>query len=1176
MYNYPGQQPMQSQQTGYNQYGQQPQGAQGSNYGVQQQATGYPMQNGQQQTGGAPQYGYTAQPTGQGFQQLSQQQTGYIPQQQQQQVPQPQQTQQAPQQQQQQASNANDGVIPPGKQAIFQPSGQLTNNVVTLSFLSAQDKASYEQLFKSNVPAGEQALSGAAARDILMMSNLPPSTLGEVWQLADTTKSGSLVYPEFALAMYLCSLVLQGQAVPQALPENIKKEVEKGVDWIAFHVPDKSSSTSVIQGVTNSTGAQLNTSSTSTLPTTSQQTSSAFQASQTSLPRQQTGYNPAGQTQNTGYAPALQSQTTGYTPTLQAQTTGYTPTVQAQTTGYTPTVQAQTTGYTSGLQAQTTGYTPTVQAQTTGYTPTIQAQTTGYTPALQAQSTGFNSSVQPQSTGFNSQVQPQSTGYTAPLTSQTTGYAAAPLTGQTTGYAPALTAQPTGRPGEWGFINAPGALPGLDKFTTQFMPQPGQQNFTSAGLEGNAKVEWAISKEEKRIYDKIFSEWDTERKGTIGGDVAIKVLSQSGLPQHDLESIWTLSDPGNKGKLDRDEFAVAMHLIYRRLNNYPIPTRLPPELIPPSSQNFSDSVSQVKSFLRASSASNDNSLSSVSYMKNRSFKTSSNQALKKDATVFKNDDDAMVYRSSARHRSSRNKEKDAEEKPKETASTRLSLSELRKKVHEKQILLDAIDARDEEEYDHVQEIQDKDQTAIEELKQKILNVQKEINTFPPLPETSSTSKKDIERTLYSQRTKIPKLVADVRATENEIAALKLKLFTANAERNNPGSTIVGTGPNGEITESDRRKAKNRAMLKARMASLTGKSASSEGGFEEFESQFNAEAEKVNSERDRALQAMKDIEDSCDQIARDAESGLRGVTSDNLGVETHPERERTRWEDGAGVEDDVKDLIRSLKRLAPYSGPPGVDTKLTTSLPSRPTAPVSPLSSPKPAASPAVSSTRAASMATLSPRSLSPRPSTPTAPARSAEERKAFIKAEAKRRMEERMAALGISRPANRTESRTTSVSSTPPTPASPALATAASPPVPAAVAPAEPTAQFPPEDQAQPEPAPPRLFSPNPTQPLFDPASTPISPPVAAAPSIPAIFAPEPAPESTSESFENGNVSDAESNGEPDSSSDDDEDDEQFRALLRQKAEQEAKLRQMQEEKAAKKALRNANPGADQ
>src|SRR5579871_2031150 len=56
--------------------------------------------------------------------------------------------------------------------------------------------------------------------------------------LADTTRSGQLHFPEFALAMYLCNQKLVGKPLPPTLPENIKNEVSSMVDIINFGVAD--------------------------------------------------------------------------------------------------------------------------------------------------------------------------------------------------------------------------------------------------------------------------------------------------------------------------------------------------------------------------------------------------------------------------------------------------------------------------------------------------------------------------------------------------------------------------------------------------------------------------------------------------------------------------------------------------------------------------------------------------------------------------------------------------------------------------------------------------------------------------------------------------------------------------------------------------------------------------
>jgi hypothetical protein len=92
---------------------------------------------------------------------------------------------------------------------------------IRLSFITAQDQAKFEQLFKSAV-GDAQALSGDQARDLLMRSKLSGDALSHIWTLSDTTKSGQLLFPEFALAMYLCNLKLTGKDLPNSLPERVK------------------------------------------------------------------------------------------------------------------------------------------------------------------------------------------------------------------------------------------------------------------------------------------------------------------------------------------------------------------------------------------------------------------------------------------------------------------------------------------------------------------------------------------------------------------------------------------------------------------------------------------------------------------------------------------------------------------------------------------------------------------------------------------------------------------------------------------------------------------------------------------------------------------------------------------------------------------------------------------
>lgn len=54
---------------------------------------------------------------------------------------------------------------------------------------------------------------------------------------------------------------------------------------------------------------------------------------------------------------------------------------------------------------------------------------------------------------------------------------------------------------------------------------------------------------------------------------------ESKLPLDTLGKIWDLADMDKDGMLDRHEFVVAMHLVYKALEKYTIPNTLPAELM---------------------------------------------------------------------------------------------------------------------------------------------------------------------------------------------------------------------------------------------------------------------------------------------------------------------------------------------------------------------------------------------------------------------------------------------------------------------------------------------------------------------------------------------------------------------------------------------------------------------
>ncbi|XP_034469205.1 epidermal growth factor receptor substrate 15-like 1 isoform X2 [Hippoglossus hippoglossus] len=98
--------------------------------------------------------------------------------------------------------------------------------------------------------------------------------------------------------------------------------------------------------------------------------------------------------------------------------------------------------------------------------------------------------------------------------------------------------------------------------------------------------QWAIRPEEKGKFEGIFESLGPV-KGLLPGDKVRPVLINSKLPLDVLGKIWDLSDVDKDGLLDKDEFTVAMHLVYRAMEQEPVPTSLPASLIPPSKRKKS-------------------------------------------------------------------------------------------------------------------------------------------------------------------------------------------------------------------------------------------------------------------------------------------------------------------------------------------------------------------------------------------------------------------------------------------------------------------------------------------------------------------------------------------------------------------------------------------------------------
>uniref|UniRef100_A0A3P9M9R1 Epidermal growth factor receptor pathway substrate 15 n=1 Tax=Oryzias latipes TaxID=8090 RepID=A0A3P9M9R1_ORYLA len=104
---------------------------------------------------------------------------------------------------------------------------------------------------------------------------------------------------------------------------------------------------------------------------------------------------------------------------------------------------------------------------------------------------------------------------------------------------------------------------------------------SAGGAAAAVDAPWVVKPEEKMKFDSIFDSLGPVG-GMLSGDKVKPVLLNSKLPVDILGRVWELSDLDRDGMLDREEFSVAMYLVYRALEGEPVPMALPPPLVPPS------------------------------------------------------------------------------------------------------------------------------------------------------------------------------------------------------------------------------------------------------------------------------------------------------------------------------------------------------------------------------------------------------------------------------------------------------------------------------------------------------------------------------------------------------------------------------------------------------------------
>ncbi|WRT65306.1 uncharacterized protein IL334_002249 [Kwoniella shivajii] len=104
--------------------------------------------------------------------------------------------------------------------------------------LSRQEKKDYDQIFRAWDTKGDGFISGEMAREVFGQSGLDQDGLMKIWNLSDKDNRGKLNLPEFHVAMGLIYRALNGNSIPDTLPEELVPASMRDIDTTVNFMKD--------------------------------------------------------------------------------------------------------------------------------------------------------------------------------------------------------------------------------------------------------------------------------------------------------------------------------------------------------------------------------------------------------------------------------------------------------------------------------------------------------------------------------------------------------------------------------------------------------------------------------------------------------------------------------------------------------------------------------------------------------------------------------------------------------------------------------------------------------------------------------------------------------------------------------------------------------------------------
>eukprot|EP00096_Caligus_rogercresseyi_P000116 TRINITY_DN1030_c1_g1_i2.p1 TRINITY_DN1030_c1_g1~~TRINITY_DN1030_c1_g1_i2.p1 ORF type:complete len:539 (+),score=195.15 TRINITY_DN1030_c1_g1_i2:294-1910(+) len=123
---------------------------------------------------------------------------------------------------------AFDGVMDTATPFMYKGGEGINAGVGENDWIIEKDRHKYDEIFEKLEPV-DGKITGSAAKQEMVRSKLPNNVLGKIWKLSDVDRDGMLDGEEFALAMHLMNVKLDGHDLPIELPEHLIPPSKRGI-----------------------------------------------------------------------------------------------------------------------------------------------------------------------------------------------------------------------------------------------------------------------------------------------------------------------------------------------------------------------------------------------------------------------------------------------------------------------------------------------------------------------------------------------------------------------------------------------------------------------------------------------------------------------------------------------------------------------------------------------------------------------------------------------------------------------------------------------------------------------------------------------------------------------------------------------------------------------------------